>query len=500
MDFFVNCNTATLAPYGVPLTAAKINHFYRRIGFSCTIKTINDGLPLSADALVDSIINNALTAPFISTPVWSQWNETDYSADDDIKNQERRAQIDEWKLSYTKKLLESNLRDRLNFFWSNHFVTQLGVYNCPSYLYDYTEILHTHALGNFKELTKNIGLSKAMLYYLDGIYNSKNSPNENYARELYELFTLGEGNGYTEEDIQNTARALTGYTNRGDISCDVLADVFDPTDFDTGSKTIFGQTGNWDYNQVIDILFTERADKIATFICTRLYEFFVHPDSAPTSAQDIITALATDFAVDWELEPILRRLFKSEHFFDDTAVGVIIKSPFDLNLNILNELDVAPTDELLEKIYSNYNELLGQELFHPVEVEGWQRDRTWINTNFMIARWIFSEQILIDLYGMNDDDNKFWTFGSEAAKQAGVDEESSNPDEFSKAIIDRLLPKGLLTPEDYQSAYAVFRRDDLDQYYNTTGPNAWKFYNYSSEKQVFELVKYIARQPEFQLK
>ena len=123
------------------------------------------------------------------------------------------------------------------------------MYNHPAYTFRYYNNLQKNALGNFKEFVRNIGLDDAMLMYLNGYENKNNAPNENYARELYELFTLGEGNGYTQDDITETARALTGYnsrTNGGPIS-------FNPNRFDDGEKTIFGKTGNWNYDDVIEI-------------------------------------------------------------------------------------------------------------------------------------------------------------------------------------------------------------------------------------------------------
>ena len=218
-------------------------------------------------------------------------------------------------------------------------VTELRIYNCAGFLYYYINCLQRNAIGNFRTLISEIGLTNAMLFYLDGAFNNGNNPNENYARELYELFTLGEGNGYTEEDIVETARALSGYTDRGEEGCSPVNYRADR--HDNGEKTILGQTGNWDYDDVIEILFTQRSNEIANYICSKLYQFFVHPDidDEAGNARTIIEGLAATFtANNFELAPVLRQLFKSEHFFDDDAVGVIIKSPFDLYFNLIKEL------------------------------------------------------------------------------------------------------------------------------------------------------------------
>ena len=336
MEYFVNCNTSTLAPYTTPLDKYRAAHLYRRLGFSASVQTINAAVGANAGTLVNSLINEAVTMPPTPAPAWADWNNNNYPADDDLAGQVRRAQSEEWRISYTNGLLNNNLRDRLSFFWSNHFVTELDVYDCNSFLYYYVNCLQRNAIGNFRTFISEIGLTSAMLYYLDGVYNNGNNPNENYARELYELFSLGEGNGYTEEDIIETAKALTGYVERGEIGCEPV--LFDPTKFDAGPKTILGQTGNWGYDDVINILFQQRPNEIAGFICQKLYEYFVHPDSSDDAgnAQMIISGMANTFvASNFEIAPVLAQLFSSQHFFDDEAIGVIIKSPFDIYLCLL---------------------------------------------------------------------------------------------------------------------------------------------------------------------
>lgn len=277
MEYFINCNTASLAPYTAPLNRSQAAHLYRRLGFSASVETIDQAEGQTAGTLVDSLIAEAQAAPPIPAPLWADWNRGDYPEDDDERNALIRTQRTEFSVAYANQMLNNNLRERLSFFWSNHFVTELEVYDCNSFLYHYIDCLQRNSLGNFKTFVSEIGLTSAMLYYLDGAYNNGSNPNENYARELYELFTLGEGNGYTEEDIIETAKALSGYVERGELGCEQV--TFREDRFDPGSKTIFGQTGNWGYDDVIDILFEQRPNEIALFICTKLYEFFVHPDS-----------------------------------------------------------------------------------------------------------------------------------------------------------------------------------------------------------------------------
>ena len=502
MEFFVNCNTSTLAPYTTPLDKLRAAHLYRRLGFSASVQTIDLAVGQNAGTLVDALINEAVNMPPSAPPIWADWNNSNYPADDDAARQVRRQQLDEWRITYTNAMLNDNLRDRLSFFWSNHFVTEIDVYDCNSFLYYYTDCLQRNAIGNFKTFVSEIGLTSAMLFYLDGAYNNGNNPNENYSRELYELFTLGEGNGYTEEDVIETARALTGYVERGELGCEQV--TFDPTRFDADTKTILGRTGNWGYDDVIDILFEERPNEIARFICQKLYEFFVHPDADDDAgnAQAIISGMASTFvANNFEIAPVLAQLFKSEHFFDDEAIGVIIKSPFDIYLGLLNESSFGYDDNLLLNIVSTCR-MLGQTLFDPFDVAGWQRDRSWINTNFIIGRWLTSEVFLEMSFQSNQE--QFRTLAMDAVGAA--DSNTSNPETVVSALVNKFTPKGLLTAQDFENAMSVFKIEDVpENYYGPDyipgGLGLWMLaVSPEVPQQVFFLLMHLTRQPEFQLK
>lgn len=502
MEFFVNCNTSSLAPYTTPLDVQRAQHLYRRLGFSASVQTIDQATGQTAGALVDSLISQAQNMPLLAAPLWADWNNSNYPEDDEQRGQIIRSQQEEYKLAYTNSLLENNLRDRLSFFWSNHFVTELDVYNCNSFLYYYINCLQRNAIGNFKTFVSEIGLTSAMLYYLDGVYNNGNNPNENYARELYELFTLGEGNGYTEQDIIETAKALSGYVERGELGCEQV--VFDASKFNTGNKTIFGRTGNWGYDDVIDILFEERANEIGYFICKKLYEFFVHPDSTDeaNNAKTIIDGLTTTFiGNNFELAPVLGQLFKSQHFFDDEAIGVIIKSPFDLYLNFIKETSFSHNATTIGSAI-NYSGMLGQDLFDPFDVAGWQRNRDWINTNFMIGRWLTMETIIDGFYQENSE--QFRAFAMDAVGPGNSN--TSNPQIVVQAIVDKITPKGLFTQQDFDNAMSSFLIEDVpEEYYSPDfypgGDSTWVLSMWPSVPlQVQLLLRHLSRQPEFQLK
>ncbi|MBT2159989.1 DUF1800 domain-containing protein [Zobellia barbeyronii] len=497
MEYFVNCNTAPLAPYTTPLDRNRAAHLYRRLGFSASVQTIDQAVGSTAETIVNAIMSQAASAPTIPKPEWADWNNSNYPEDSTLRGQLKRKQEDDFSLAYAKSMLNNNLRDRMSFFWSNHFVTELDIYQCTPFLYSYVNCLQRNSLGNFKTFTSEIGITDAMLYYLDGVYNNGHNPNENYARELYELFTLGEGNNYTEEDIVETARALSGYVERGELGCEQV--TFDPEKHDTDSKTILGQTGNWGYDDVINILFEQRSAEIAGFICQKLYEFFVHPDSNDNAgnAQVIISGMAATFiANDFEIAPVLSQLFKSQHFFDDEAIGVIIKSPYDFYFNILKESSFTYDDTVLASLI-NYSGLLSQRMFDPFDVAGWQRNRSWINTNFMIGRWLTIETIMEEFF--NSDDEQFRAFGLSLVSVNEGNE--SNPDVIARAIIDFILPKGLLNDSEYTKAYVIFRSDVQEQYYEGGSTPSWSLQtSMEGPTQVYLLLQYLARQPEFQLK
>lgn len=501
MEYFVNCNTATLAPYNNALTKEQVQHLYRRLGFSASVPTVNGQIGQNSGQLVDTLINEAISMPTVAAPAWATWNNSNYPADEDAAGAMVRAQRDEFGRAYTNAMLNNNLRERLSFFWSNHFVTELDVYDCNAFLYEYFNCLQRNSIGNFRTFVSEIGLTSAMLYYLDGVYNNGDNPNENYGRELYELFTLGDENGYTEDDIIETAKALTGYVERGELGCEAV--TFDITAFNTENKAIFGQSGNWGYADVINILFTQRDNEIAEFICRKLYEFFVHPDSKEDFVnQNIIPGMAATFvANNFEIAPVLSQLFKSQHFFDDEAMGVIIKSPFDIYFNFIKETNFTYTDTTVATAV-NYSDLLGQTLFDPVDVAGWQRDRQWINTNFIIGRWLTMLDIIDSFY--QADEEQFRTFAMDAVGPANSN--TSNPEIVVRAIVDKLTPKGMYTEEEFNNCMSAFKIDDVPEiYYGPDyidgGQSLWVLsITPSVPQQVQLLIKHLSRQPEFQLK
>jgi len=481
-----SCNESTLTPYvpsgDNPWNTIKIKHVYRRLGFGTSQDKVDAALALSPEEFIDSLVDDAISLPPTPTPVWGFYNVNDFA---DMA-EENPLYINNWRIQTGNDLINENLRGRLTFFWMNHFVTELEAYNYSPYMFQYYNTLQTHAIGNFKTLVREIGINSTMLYYLNGFQNTNTAPNENYARELYELFTLGEGNGYTQVDIVYTAQALTGF-NHWDVPGDEI--YFDESTWVDGDKTIFGQTGNWKYDDVIDILFQEKGEEMAFYICSKLYKYFVSPAIDDLVEQSIIRPLAqTLIDNDFELAPMLKQLFKSEHFFDERALGVIIKSPFDVIFNFVNESEFSYNNIMYAFIY--FAGLFGQIIYDPLDVSGWQRDEEWIGTSTITGRWIFFGLYLDYLL-----DNEFGESLRLFAKN--LSNNSNDPFYITTVIINHFMSKELYSPQDYEIATDIFKWEIPQNYYDS---GLWNLNWDEAPFQVSLLLKHIATIPEFQLK
>lgn len=480
------CNTSTLAPYVPtaqdPWNVSKIKHVYRRLGFSASQATVDNALALTPDQFIDDLVDTAFNAPPTATPFWGNYAVSDFTDYETENNQ----YIFDWRIQTANDFMNADLKGRLTFFWMNHFVTELETYFYSPYLFQYYNTIQTHALGNFKDFVHDIGINSTMLIYLNGFQNTNNNPNENYAREFFELFTLGEGNGYTETDITETARALTGYNHWTEQGAPIY---FDVSTHDTGSKTILGQTGNWGYADVIDILFQERALAVAEFIATKLYKFFVSPNVDLLIQNDIIQPLAqTLLSNNFDLVPMLKQLFKSEHFFDDKAIGVEIKSPYDVIFGFVKETTFFYDNSILDA-FIYYAALMGQEIYDPPDVSGWQRDEDWISTSTLTGRWQLMELYVDYIF------NNFEFTLTDLARDLTND--SNDPEFITQVLVDHFVPRMLHTPGDYITATDIFKWDVPQNYYDD---GSWNLSWSTAPFQVALLLKHIARMPEFQLK
>ncbi len=378
---------AGLEPFAENLTTRTATHLLRRLCFGADPSVVETLVGRPADEVVDEIIDDAITMAPPADPEWADlvvppWNNGDavwqqYVDDTNIR-------VDEYKKDWIQLMLEAGFREKLTLFWHNHFVTNQENYFHAQIANRYVKLLRTHAFGNFKNFVTDIGQDGAMLVYLNGIENYAGSPNENYARELLELFTMGILNdsgekNYTEFDIQEMARCLTGWQ----LHYETLMPYFEPALFDSGTKTVFGNTNSYDYDQLIDLIFQERELEIARFICRKFYREFVYevPD------ESIVQELASTFvANNFEIEPVLRLLLKSGHFFDDQVIGAKLKTPMEMMIGFYKEV--------MAEYESNHVQIIAwasweaeQVLLNIPSVAGWPRHRNWIDTRTIPARW-----------------------------------------------------------------------------------------------------------------
>lgn len=266
------------------------------------------------------------------------------------------------------------LREKMTLFWHDHFATSIQKVKQPVLMVNQNELFRRHAFGNFKQLTQSILRDPAMTIYLDTRSSRKGKPNENFAREVMELFTLGEGN-YTEQDIHEAARALTGYQiDRRDGTV-----THNRRQWDETPKTVFGKTGAFTGADVINLIFGK--PEAARFMAKKLWEFFVYDN--PSDAA--IDALAATFRkADYQIAPLLREILLSREFYSESSIRSQIKSPVQFITSLLKQLEITSPPTGFPIVAQQQ---LGQILFMPPNVAGWDWGQAWINTNTLFARY-----------------------------------------------------------------------------------------------------------------
>ena len=272
------------------------------------------------------------------------------------------------------------LQEKLALFWHGHFATS------DTKVRDYRKLLKQYALfrehanGNFRDLLIGVARDPAMLVYLDAGENVKGRPNENFGREILELFTMGVGN-YTETDIREASRAFTGWTHAG------LDFIVQPELHDTGAKTFLGRTGTYGGVEIIDIILDR--DVTAQFIAAKLYRFFVRDDPPPELVAELGALLRR---YDYELSPLLTTIFRSRDFYGPAAYATQIKSPVHLVVSTYRKLGLREIPGVPD--FGSITRALGQELFYPPNVAGWEGGRSWITPALLLERGNFAREIL----------------------------------------------------------------------------------------------------------
>jgi uncharacterized protein (DUF1800 family) len=303
----------------------------------------------------------------------------------EAQNHEFYALINWW----TQRMLTTRapLLEKMTLFWHGHFATSAAKVRSPYKLWQQNETLRRNALGSFVTLTKAISCDPAMMVYLDLVTSQPEHPNENFARELMELFTIGEGN-YSEADIKESARAFTGYR------LDRLEQFrFAKNQYDAGSKTFMSQTGDWDGNQIIDIILKQPAS--ANFIVSKIWKFFVYED--PDS--QLTDKLSEIFRQNYEIRQLLETIFLSEEFYSQRALDAIVKCPVQYVVEAGRTLGVSiPTGFTLFHVYRQ----MGQVPFYPPNVKGWDGGKNWINTATLTYRYQLARQLVLGIRVVNE--------------------------------------------------------------------------------------------------
>lgn len=286
---------------------------------------------------------------------------------------------------------EAQLREKMSLFWHGHFACR--VIN-SFFQQELLKVIRFHALGNFGDLLRQVSKSPSMLQFLNNQQNRKQRPNENFAREVMELFTMGRGH-YSETDIKEAARAFTGwgFNIQGEF-------VFRKNVHDEGQKTVLGKTGNFDGDNIIDMLLEQR--QTARYITQKLYRFLVNeiPDDAR------IEWLANRFYQSgYEIKPLLDDIFLSDWMYEEKNIGNKIKSPIELMVGIQRLLPLVLDNEMSVILYQR---ALGQMLFYPPNVAGWPGGKTWIDSSTLMLRLrlpqIIAENELLGIQTKGDDD------------------------------------------------------------------------------------------------
>lgn len=378
-----------------PLSATQWNfvtaaHLLNRAGFGAPPAEIEAAVKAGLERTVERLINFESEPEASANPDWAKADPErfkrlrEYRDADPEKRKEmqrmqqrqQREQLVELRQWWLERMVSGRrpLQEKLTLFWHGHFATSAQKVRDAHLMWKQNDIFRRNAAGNWFVMLEQVSKDPAMLLWLDQAQSRRQHPNENFAREVMELFALGEGN-YTERDVTEAARALTGWSfERGTQSF-----VFRATAHDPGTKTILGQSGNFKGEDVLRIVASQ--PQSARFIATKLWKFFAE-DNPPAAIVNILAAQLQ--AAKLELKPVLRTMFLSEAFYAPTVIRNQVKSPTQWLVSSVRLLErELPPPQLAQ----NSLRTLGQELFAPPNVKGWDGGLAWITTNNLLSRY-----------------------------------------------------------------------------------------------------------------
>lgn len=347
----------------------KAAHLLRRAGFGATTREIHEAADRGIDKTLDILLNFDGADPELEESLAA------FAADSlDLNNN-----IDDVRVWWLYRMLHSKnpLLEKLTLFWHGHFATSAAKVERSALMLQQIRTLRSVAAAPFREILDAISKDPAMLIWLDGNNNRKGKPNENYARELFELFSLGIGN-YTEKDVQGSARAFTGW---GVVEG---AFHFDTKQHDHGEKTIFETRGNWNGNDVLDTIVAHPS--APKFLALKLCKFFVNDNPSPAYVGRVAEAFRRSGG---HLRAVVEAIFRDPEFFAEENQRAIIKSPVEYMLSASRVLDV----KIPIRNFHNSMRKMGQALLAPPSVKGWEGGIAWLSSTSLFERLNFALQI-----------------------------------------------------------------------------------------------------------
>jgi uncharacterized protein (DUF1800 family) len=388
-----------LEPYRGPWTERLAAHLLRRAGFGGTPTDIARFAALDMNAAVDALVTFPDTSSLPAMPPVS--GDADvvraqvrarFAGGAALDPQARRALVMQFNKARRQEMIEltawwltrmattpAPLQEKMTLFMHGHFTSAALKNISGADMAEQNDLFRQNALGNWHALTLAVSKNPAMLKYLDNARNEKAHPNENYARELMELFTLGIGN-YTETDVRESARAFTGWTVRPGEGF-----VFNARQHDDGQKTFLGQTGNFDGTAIVDIIFQQPA--AATFLANKLISYFIYSDPEPEFVDAVARVIRKH---NFELKPVMATLLASNVFYSPRAYRALVKSPVEYIVGAHQAFGVSAVDKTTIGALRSMDQIP----FYPPSVKGWDGGAAWLNSQTMLARANFANALM----------------------------------------------------------------------------------------------------------
>jgi uncharacterized protein (DUF1800 family) len=380
---------AAATVHAAPIGYDGARHLLDRTGFGATDREVREYAALDRAQAVDRLLSGARREAITPPPPFANAPFEPFARVKDMDPEARKAyqrtlvqQGLELRAWWIGEMLAtpSPLTERMTLFWHNHFATSQRKVRLAQLMYRQNVLLRRQALGNFATMLHGIAKDPAMLIWLDNAGSRRQAPNENFAREVMELFTLGVGN-YTERDVKEAARAFTGFS----LDRDTGEYRYRPFFHDAGVKTVLGKIGELDGDDVLDILLAR--PETARFVADKVWREFV----SPTPDAGVVERWAAVFRGEhYEIKPLMRAVLTSDAFWDPANRATLVKSPVDVVVGTLRTFDIHPADLRPAAVQTA---VLGQNLFAPPNVKGWPGGDTWIDSATLLGRKQFVERV-----------------------------------------------------------------------------------------------------------